>query len=241
MESLEEIPKKIQYINVDSQYVNGGYNTFSVNLGLDSNIFVQEMKDVIGIKVVDFYILQVGTSGGGAGNDDVKYIDIVCDDVPVAGQILDERMGRVLTRIPLERGFDSSVNFKQHDKQWQSFDRKTNYFNPISIKQLNFKLYEFQGDGDYVLMKPQYPFYFTLEITTIDHKEPPKDTNLRVVRAIEKLCKKVDRLNNNVIRIPKPEPKKKIPLRYVLVPIILAIFGYFYMKPKPQPQPQFIR
>jgi len=234
MESLEEVPKKIQYINIDSQYIDGEYNNFSVNLGFESNVFVHEMKDVIGIKVVDFYIFQVGSSGSGTGNS-VKYIDIVCPDVPTPGQMLDERNGQILARIPIERGFSGSNSLVLHDKQWRTFNRKTNYFNPISIKKLNFKIYELQGDGDYLLMKPEYPFFFTLEITTIDHKAPPKDTNLRVVRAIEKLTKKVDALNENVIRLPKPEPKKKIPLRYVFIPLILAIAAFFYFKPKPVP------
>ena len=230
MESLEEIPKKVQYLNIDSQYVDGGYNTFSVNFNFDSNVFVHEMKDVIGIKVVDFYIFQVGTSGSGTGNS-VKYVDIVCPDVPTPGQMLDERRGQILARIPIERGFSGSSSLILHDKQWKTFNRKTNYFNPISIKKLNFQIYELQGDGDYLLMKPDYPFFFTLEITTIDHKAPPKDTNLRVVRAIEKLTKKVDALNENIVKIPKPEPKKKIPLSYVFVPFILLIVGFFYFKP----------
>ena len=235
MESLEEFPKKIQYMNIDSHFIDGTTNTFSVNLGITSNTFVQEMRDVIGIKVVDFYVTQVGVNSAGTA-DAAKYLDIICDDVPTAGQMLDERKGRILSRIPIERNFGGGTNIVLHDKQWRSFTRKTNYFNPISIKKLNFEIYQLEGDDDYNLLKSNTNWFFTLEITTIDHKAPPKDTNLRVVRAVEKLCKKVDKLNENVIRIPEPEPKKKIPLRYVFIPII-AFLVMYYMKPKSQPAP----
>lgn len=233
MESLEEVPKKIQYMNVESLFVDGTNNTFSVNIGITSNTFVQEMRDVIGIKVVDFYVTQVGVNSPGTASA-AKYLDIICDDVPTSGQMLDERKGRVLSRIPIERNFSATSSTLLHDKQWRSFTRKTNYFNPISIKKLNFEIYQLEGNDDYNLLQPDANWYFTLEITTIDHKAPPKDTNLRMVRAIEKLCKKVDKLNENVIRIPEPEPKKKIPLRYIFVPLI-AFLVMYYMKPKPQP------
>ena len=234
MESLEELPKKIQYLNVDSQFVSGTGNVFSVDLSITSNAFVEEMKDVIGIKVVDFFITLVGESGNGTGNSK-KYIDIVCPDVPTPGQMLNERNSQILSRIPLERNYEGSGNYIQHDKQWVSWDRKTNYFNPISIKKLNFRLYE-AGFNTYELLDYKRNFYFTLEITTIDHRAPEPDTNLRVVKAVEKLCKKVDNLNENIIKIPKVDPpKKKIPLRYVFIPLILAIAAFFYFKPKPQP------
>ena len=229
MESLEEVPKKIQYMNVDSQFVEGTNSKFSVNLGFTSNTFVEEMRDVIGIKVVDFFITQIGENSAGTGNA-AKYVDIICKDVPTPSQILDERKGRILSRIPIERNFSGSNSIILHDKQWRSFTRKTNYFNPISIKKLNFELYELQGDNDYTLLQADAEWYFTLEVTTLDHKAPPTDTNLRVIKVIEKLCKKVDNLNENVIKIPKPEPKKKIPLRYVFIPLILAFCAYFYMK-----------
>lgn len=226
--NLEEIPKKIQYINVDSHYVNGTNNIFSVDFGFESNVFVEEMKDVIAIKVVDFYITQVGQNSAGTGNA-AKYIDILCKDIPTNGQLLDERKGQVLTRVPIERNFEGSNNILIHDKQWSKWKRKTNYFNPISIKKLNFEIYELQGDGDYVTLQPDSHFYFTLEITTIDHKAPPKDTNLRVVKAINKLCLKVDRLNENIKNLPPPqEPKKKIPLRNVLFFLLLISGGLFF-------------
>jgi len=224
--NLEEIPKKIQYLNVDSQYVNGTGNVFSVDLSMTSNAFVAEMRDVIGIKVVDFYVTQVGENNNGTGTAK-KYIDIVCPDVPTPGQMLSERNSQILTRVPLERNYSGSNNIIQWDKQWGSWNRKTNYFNPISIKKLNFELYELQSSGTYVLLTPT-SFFFTLEITTIDHRAPPKDTNLRVIKAINKLCTKVEELNENVQRIPEPPPPKpKIPLRNVVgVLLIIGVAGY---------------
>ncbi|MDA9847161.1 hypothetical protein N9C10_04455 [Flavobacteriaceae bacterium] len=236
MNNLEEIPKKIQYLNVDSQYVNGTGNVFSVDLSITSNAFVEEMRDVIGIKVVDFFIMQVGETGNGTGNSK-KYIDIICPDVPTPGQMLSERSSQILSRIPLERNYEGSTNYRQHDKQWSSWNRKTNYFNPISIKKLNFELYE-GGFNTYRLLEQKRNFYFTLEITTIDRKAPPKDTNLRVVKAINKLCNKVDELNENVQRIPEPPPPKpKIPLRNIVgVLLIIGVSGYV-IKNKLYPPP----
>ena len=61
---LHEIPKKFQYITVDSNFVNGTNNTFSLDLNLESNLHVEDMTKVLGIKMVDFYITQVGAQVG---------------------------------------------------------------------------------------------------------------------------------------------------------------------------------
>ena len=43
----------------------------------NANVFIEEIRDVIGVKVVDFYITRIGENG--LGTDDVaKYIDILC-------------------------------------------------------------------------------------------------------------------------------------------------------------------
>ena len=141
MVSLQELPKKIQYITIDSNFVNGTNNTFSFDLNLESNTHVSDINKVCGLKVVDFYITQVGVSGGGTGNG-AKYIDIICDDIPKTAQILNERRSQIFARIPLERIFDGSNNFKIQDKQWKSFNRQTSLFNPISIQKLDFEMYE---------------------------------------------------------------------------------------------------
>lgn len=198
------IRKKIQYITVDSEFVQGSNNTFTVNLGtinasnnVTSNILLQNMRNVIGLKVVDFFVSQIGSSDAGTG---IKYIDILCLDLPDAAQILDERKGKVFARVPLERDFTAGTSLVVNDKQWKSFNRITNYFNPISIRQLNFQLYELTGAtsppyiGTYQLLQPDAGFYMILEVTTIDNDVitlPKEDPTVKVVEAIQSLEEKV--------------------------------------------------
>ena len=156
---MSTIKKKVQYITVDSDFVSGSNNVFSVNFGTStysvytnnnftnsttysSNIFIQELRNVVGLKLVDFYVTQIGSFTLGTDNSNsyaVKYIDILCPDLPDAAQILDERKSKIFARVPLERDFSGTSNLVVNDKQWKSFNRQTNYFNPISIKQLNFQ------------------------------------------------------------------------------------------------------
>jgi len=249
MVSLQELPKKIQYITIDSNFVNGTNNTFSFDLNLESNTHVSDINKVCGLKVVDFYVTQVGVSGGGTGNG-AKYIDIVCDDIPKTAQILNERKGQIFTRIPLERIFDGSSNFKIQDKQWKSFNRPTSLFNPISIQQLNFEIYEQQGDGDYVKLQPDSEWFMTLEVTTIDVKEKPINREVQILEALHKLIGKIDELNINVEKLPdkhdiekiEKEKKKKYPLRYLVLFITLIVGGFIFVKNKftpSVPQPSF--
>ena len=226
--SLDDIPKKVQYVILDSNFVNGTNNTFSLDLTLESNTHIEDMSRVLGIKMVDFYITQVG------GSDDTdtniaKFVDVVCPEVPKVAQILDERHGQILARIPLERHFSGSTAGLVRDKQWKSFNRQTNYFNPISIKKLNFKIYEQQDDNDYALLQPDARWYMILEITTVNVKEKPKDRELQILQALQQLIGKIDTLNENVQRLPEepPEtPKKKYSFG-LLVLILATIFGGF--------------
>ena len=226
--SLDDIPKKVQYVILDSNFVTGTNNTFSLDLTLESNTHIEDMSRVLGIKMVDFYITQVG------GNDDTdtniaKFVDVVCPEVPKVAQILDERHGQILARVPLERYFSGSTAGLVRDKQWKSFNRQTNYFNPISIKKLNFKIYEQQDDNDYALLQPDARWYMILEITTVNVKEKPKDRELQILQALQQLIGKIDTLNENVQRLPEepPEtPKKKYSFG-LLVLILATIFGGF--------------
>jgi hypothetical protein len=249
MVSLQDLPKKVQYIIVDSEFVNGTNNTFTIDLSLKSNLHVEEISEVIGIKPVDFYITQVGEND--LGNTNVaKYIDIVCDDVPKRGQILNERNGQILARVPLERSFTGSNDFIMRDKQWRSFQRQTNLFNPISIQKLNFKIYESQGDGDYKTLQPDANWYMVLEVTTIDVKEKPVNREVQILEALHKLIGKIEDLNVNVKKLPDKEDiekmeiekKKKYPLRYLILFITMVIGGFVFVKNKITPsipQPSF--
>jgi hypothetical protein len=227
--------KKVQYLIVDSEFVNGTNNVFSISFDITSNTFIEDMRDVIGIKVVDFYVTQIGEGGDDGRSNQAKFIDIICHDVPTVAQMLSERTGQVLCRVPLERGFNGSSNFVVHDKQWKSFTRETKYFNPITIKKLNFELWEHQGDGDYVPLQPDAEFYMVLEITTRDANSPPEDTNLRVVEAVEKLGKKFDRLSKSIQNPPAPQ-KQKIPMSYVFIGVVI-IAGIVYMLTKTKTTP----
>ena len=227
--SLDDIPKKVQYIVLDSEFVNGTNNTFALDLTLESNTHVEDMSRVLGIKLVDFYITQIGDSGASGSTNIAKFVDIVCPDIPKVAQILDERHGQILARVPLERHFSGSNEFILRDKQWKRFHQQTNYFNPISIKQLNFNIYEQQDDGDYVTLQPDAKWYMILEITTVNVKEKPKDRELQILRALEKLLGKIDRLNDNVERLPDKPPDEN-PKKYsfgMLVAVLVSLLGGF--------------
>ena len=215
--SLDDIPKKVQYVVVDSNFVNGTNNSFSLDLTLKSNTHVEDMGRVLGIKMVDFYITQVGDSNVNVNTSIAKFVDIVCPDIPKTAQILDERHGQILARVPLERHFSGSNEFILRDKQWRRFHQQTNYFNPISIKQLNFKIFEQQDDDDYVTLQPDARWYMILEITTVNVKEKPKDRELQILMAMEKLLKKIDTLNHNVQKLQinlRKKILKNIPLDF---------------------------
>ena len=227
--SLDDVPKKVQYIVLDSEFVNGTNNTFALDLTLESNTHVEDMSRVLGIKIADFYITQIGDSGASGSTNIAKYVDIICPEVPKVAQILDERQGQILARVPLERHFSGSNNAILRDKQWRRFNQQTNYFNPISIKKLNFTINEQQDDGDYVTLQPDAKWYMILEITTVNVKEKPKDRELQILRALEKLLQKIDRLNQNVERLPDKPPDEN-PKKYsfgLLVAVLVSILGGF--------------
>ena len=227
--SLDDVPKKVQYIVLDSEFVNGTNNTFALDLTLESNTHVEDMSRVLGIKIADFYITQIGDSGASGSTNIAKYVDIICPEVPKVAQILDERQGQILARVPLERHFSGSNNAILRDKQWRRFNQQTNYFNPISIKKLNFTINEQQDDGDYVTLQPDAKWYMILEITTVNVKEKPKDRELQILRALEKLLGKIDRLNENVERLPDKPPDEN-PKKYsfgMLIAVLVSLLGGF--------------
>ena len=235
--SLDDVPKKVQYVVVDSNFVNGTNNTFSLDLTLKSNTHVEDMSRVLGIKLVDFYITQIGDSGASGSTNIAKFVDIVCPDIPKVAQILDERQGQILARVPLERHFSGSNNAILRDKQWRRFNQQTNYFNPISIKKLNFTINEQQDDGDYVTLQPDAKWYMILEITTVNVKEKPKDRELQILRALDKLLQKIDRLNENVERLPDKPPDenpKKFSFGMLIAVLVSLLGGFIWWVNKPQ-------
>jgi hypothetical protein len=228
--SLGDLPTKTQYIIVDSNFVRGSNNVFSVDLSLESNTHVENMGKVIGVKMVDFYLTQIGENNSNLSTNVAKYVDVLCADVPKVAQLLDERQGLVFARIPLERHFGGSNGIVIRDKQWKAFQRQTQLFNPMSIKRLNFKIYEYQDDGDYVLLQPDASWHMILEVTSIDVKEKPANKDAQILEVLEKLCGKIDTLNKNVRRLPTPEDreKKKYPFVYLLILVATIIGGWLW-------------
>ena len=227
--SLDDIPKKVQYVILDSNFINGTNNTFSLDLTLKSNTHVEDMGRVLGVKMVDFYITQVGENDSNLNTNVAKFVDIVCPDIPKPAQMLDERHGQIFARVPLERHFAGSNGIVLRDKQWKSFNRHQNYFNPISIKRLDFKIFEQQDDGDYTLLQPDAKWYMVLEITTVNVKEKPKDRELQILQALQKLLKKIDTLNENVQKLPDKPPEEN-PKKYsfgLLIVILTSLLGGF--------------
>jgi len=135
----------------------------------------------------------------------------------------------VFARIPLERHFTGSNGIVLRDKQAKLFNRQQNYFNPISIKKLDFKIYEQQDDGDYVTLQPDAKWFMVLEITTVNVKEKPKNRELQILQALEKLLKKIDTLNENVQKLPDKPPEQN-PKKYsfgLLVALLATLLGGF--------------
>ena len=92
-------------------------------------------------------------------------------------------------------------------------------------------MYEYQDDGDYVLLHPDTSWHMILEVTTISPKEKPKDKNIQILQALEKLTQRIDALNTNVQKLPdKPhEETNKYPFGYLLLFIMTLIGGFIYM------------
>jgi hypothetical protein len=245
--SLQDIPKKIQYIVVDSEYVNGTNNTFSLDLTLKSNTHVEDSSRVLGIKMVDFYVTEIGEANPNSDShvsDIAKYIDIICPEIPQVAQMLDERNSQIFARIPLERHYSHGSHSTLRDKQWKPYERKTNYFNPISIKKMNFTINEYQSNGSYVLLQPDAKWYMVLEITTVDIKEKPINKEAQILEALYALIGKIDMLNNNVTKLPNKEEaakivqlseKKKYSFNYILLALCTVVGGYIYYVNKTRP------
>jgi hypothetical protein len=217
--------KKTQYITIDSSFINGSPSDFQVSFGQNSNVFIQEMKNIIGIKLVDFFV------SGIDGTDNMKFIDILCPTVPMCAQTLDERNGRIFARIATERDFKDDT-----DKHGKLTPVKTVFFNPISIQHLKFQLYSSHSDGSYIPFASGPSFFMILEVTSLDFIKPHFDTNIRVTRAIEKLT---DKVNDLILLVPKdPERHKKFPAwaLFVIIGLIGLLVYFFIFKKAPLPQ-----
>ena len=111
MEDLKCTPKKTQLISLDSRNATSGtVGNCQFRFGLDSNVFIESMKDVVGVRLLDFYITQPGGIRGGPIQPMGKIVDIQVEEIPVRGQMLDASLGRLFARVPLETRTNSSTN-----------------------------------------------------------------------------------------------------------------------------------
>ena len=227
---LKSIPKKIQYISLESAYVNGTNSECSITFDYESNVIIEEMKDVIAVRLVDFYITQIGETSTGDGTV-AKYIDIICPEIPTPGQILDSRNGKIFARIPIERSFAGSNGVIVHDKQWKGPYSGSNprFFNPITLKKLTFSINELRGNGVYTALQDDAAWTMVLEIHTVDREAPKPD---KLAEAIDKLTSHIKDMPPPQIVMPVPE-KSKIPLMYVGIPIaVMAVVVMYFMRNK---------
>jgi len=248
---LNDVPHKVQYITIDSIGVkphtgtespNSRHTPVTLDLDLTSNIHFEGMTEVIGLKVVEAYFMQVG--GDGTRESGIaRLIDIVCPQIPTTAQLLTSR-GHVLARCPLENNAVPTNDDYAYDKQTKLMTRKTNYFNPIAIKRLDFSFYQLGGQDTYQGLVNSREWSITLEITTIDTKEKPINKDQQMLQLLQKLLVKVDSLNENVRRLPDNPPetqKKKYPFG-LLVLILVTIFGGFiWSVNRSTPSPQIIQ
>ena len=87
-----------------------------------------------------------------------------------------------------------------------------------------------------------------IEITTIDVKEKPRNKEIQILQALDRLMDKIDDLNHNVKKLPDAEQlekarkeTKKYPFSYLIIMVVLILGGVYYItsKQSPPPQPSF--
>tara|TARA_R110002072_G_scaffold226172_2_gene383154 strand:- start:1693 stop:2412 length:720 start_codon:yes stop_codon:yes gene_type:complete len=220
---MDDLPTKTQYIIIDSEHIQGQPNNFTYRFDYDSSIHVEDMTSVVGLKVVDFFISQIGSVDSGNTGSSTKYVDLICPTIPKIAQLLTDR-GEILTRIPLERNSSGPVLF--HDKQWNNWTRRTIKFNPISIKNLEFRLNEFKGDDTYGPLQHDARFYMIIEVITLDTKiiEKKEEEETKLVKTLKLLCKRLEDKKFD----PPPQPKK-VPLFYIGIFISIIVGLYLYL------------
>jgi hypothetical protein len=70
-----------------------------------------------------------------------------------------------------------------------------------------------------------------MEITTVNPREKPRDKNVQILQALEKLTNKIEVLNMNVRKLPDKaqEEKKKYPFGYLVLAILAILGSFIYM------------
>ena len=193
-----------------------------------SNVFMQGMKDVIGVRLVDYQIATIRGNVYTGG----YVIDIQIDEIPTRAQILDTEMSRVFARIPLDRVASvSEADVITRDQSLKrEYETSPRYFNPITLDRLTIHQTSLGGFArERIPLQSNSGWMMILEITTIDHEAPKPD---KLARSIEKLCRRLDNLPDIILN-PPPEPAskpvgKKIPFMYLVGALVAILGGWLY-------------
>lgn len=233
MEDLKCAPKKTQLISLDSRNAtSGSSDKCQFRFGLDSNVFIESMKDVVGVRLLDFYITQTGGTAGGTQNL-AKIVDIEIDEIPIRGQMLDASLGRLFARVPLVSSTNASIDtVGEVGEQWKgAYETPTRLFNPVALDRLSFRLTQV-GDTSRDPVPCHAWWFMVLEITTLDHEAPKPD---RLAIAIDRLSRHIKKMPPPQIVMPVP-PESKIPIWKIAVPITIIVGGIYWWRTSP-PRP----
>jgi hypothetical protein len=239
--NFENVPKKTQLISLDSnQRTSGTVDNCIFDLrSHDSKIFLENLTDVIGVRLIDYHVsvLDISNSNG------PHVIDIQIDEIPTRGQILDQEFGTLFARIPIDRTLSKQnpMLVFSHDQSTDPSHNKTasRYFNPVSIPKLT--IHQTQLSNSSRTREPLQSdcgWYMILEITTLNHEAPKPD---RLEKAIEELSRHIREMPPPQIVQPVEKTSGKIPLWKLIVPILMFLGGmfWFFQRKTPAPAPAY--
>lgn len=170
---LQSIPKKTQLISLDSRSKTSGTIADSQFVfGSTSNIFLEDMKDVIGVRLLDYHVACLR----GEGYDGAYVIDIQIDEIPTRGQILDSELTTVFARIPLDRSSNVAAPelFARDQYISRIYETPPRYSNPITLDRLTIHQTQLNGQSRARnTLQSDAGWYMVLEITTVDHEMVP--------------------------------------------------------------------
>ena len=226
---MENLPTKSQLISLDSSHRTSGTvdNCIFDLRAANSKYFLENFKDVVAIRLVDYHVATlIGNVYTGG-----YVIDIQIDEIPTRSQILDQELGQVFARVPVDRvssvGEAKTITRDQTLKN-HHIEPRVNYFNPISLNKLSIKQTQLGGSArERSPLQDTCGWYMILEVITLDHEAPKPKTNDNLHEAIHELVSTL--IVNKKQEIPV-EVNKKIPLWKVGVPIgvVVVIVMYFY-------------
>ena len=226
--NFENVPKKTQLISLDSnQRTSGTVSECIFDLrSHDSKIFLENLTDVIGVRLVDYHVSNISNA---------YVVDIQIDEIPTRGQILDQEFGQLFARIPIDRVGTDALSQSVDPSHNKSMYR---YFSPISLPKVTIRQTQLEeADRDRTLLQTSCGWYMILEITTIDHEAPKPD---RLEKAIEELTRHIKDMPSPQIIQPITEQSKKIPLWKLIIPILMFMGGLFWFTRRKPTETAFV-